>query len=77
VTYVASFVLGKLLRLGQRCRELDLPMAFGGAPPKVLRQIESVGVAAAFGHFTSVEEPVAAVRGTQARPRCVSQRAER
>jgi anti-anti-sigma regulatory factor len=63
VTHVESPLLGKLLRLGQRCREGELPLKLAGAPPTARRVIELMDIAATLDHHATVAEAVAAVRG--------------
>jgi anti-anti-sigma factor len=62
ISYVGSFVIGRLLRLGHNCREAGRAMAVASAKDAVRRVVELLGLAAALGYYATTREAVAAVR---------------
>jgi anti-anti-sigma factor len=61
VTDMGSAAVGKLLRLGQVCREAGRKLAVASPASRAMRVLRLVGATAAVGHYGSVREALAAL----------------
>ncbi len=68
VSYIGSLAIGKLVRLGQVCREGGRKMSIVAGEGKAFRAIKLLGLAAIFEHHSTVEEAALAVGGEEGGP---------
>lgn len=68
VSCIGSFFLGKLVRLGQVCRERGRRISIVAGEGRILRVVELLGLTATLEHHRTVEEAVLAIGGEVAQP---------